>query len=190
MTRKHDHFDAERLFLRKARFCDYRYCPLCARPLSEHVLDGHRRLVCEAGDCDFVYYQNPVPAAGVIIVQQDRILLVKRAHPPKVGWWCIPAGFMEWHEHPEQTAVRELEEETGLKVKINSFFEVYSGQDDPRSNAVLILYLGEVIGGLLSASDDAQDVRFFGFDELPENIAFEAHWQALADYDRRMRTRK
>ena len=97
---------------------------------------------------------------------------------------------MEWHEHPEQTAVRELEEETGLKVKINSFFEVYSGQDDPRSNAVLILYLGEMIGGRLSASDDAQDVRFFGFDELPENIAFEAHWQALADYDRRMRTRK
>ena len=89
---------------------------------------------------------------------------------------------MEWTEHPEQTAIRELKEETGLDIKLNGFFEVYSGQDDPRLNAVLILYLAEITGGELTANDDAQEVRFFGFNELPEKIAFASHRQALADY--------
>ena len=121
------------------------------------------------------------------MVVNDEILLVKRAHPPKVGWWCIPAGFMEWQEHPSETAVRELEEETGLRVKLTSFFEVYSGTDDPRSNAVLMLYLADVEGGELRAADDAEEVRFFPFDRLPDKIAFQAHNQALADYQRRYR---
>lgn len=187
MNDKYDNFDAARLFKRKEQMSGYRFCPLCAADLKTEMLDGHQRLVCINNDCDFVFYHNPVPAAGVMIVEDDRILLVRRAHPPKVDWWCIPAGFMEWSEHPSETAVREVEEETGLKVRLKSFFEVYSGNDDPRNNAVLMLYLGEVIGGEMRASDDASEVRFFSFDDLPEKIAFESHHQALADYTARFR---
>lgn len=183
----HRSFDAEELFRRKDHYSGYRFCPLCGSALEERDIDGARRLVCAGKDCDFVFYHNPVPAAGAVIVRDDKILLVKRAHPPKVGWWCIPAGFMEWNEHPSQTAIRELHEETGLHVKPTSLFDVYSGRDDPRSNAVLILYHAEVIGGKLRASDDALEVAFFSFDDLPENIAFEAHVQALADYQERFR---
>ena len=64
---------------------------------------------------------------------------------------------------------------------------MYSGKDDPRSNAILLLYLADVVGGTMRASDDALEVRFFPFDELPENIAFEAHIRALADYSQRFR---
>ena len=110
---------------------------------------------------------------------------MKRAVAPKIGWWCIPAGFMEWDEHPSQTAVRELREETGLDVKLKSFFEVYSGIDDPRMNAVLFLYLATEIRGTLSADDDALDVCYFGFDELPKKIAFKSHIQALSHYKER-----
>ncbi len=187
MSKRNDDFDAEELFRRKEDYCGYRFCPRCGETLVEKETDGRRRRVCPSETCDFVFYQNPIPAAGAIIVRDDRILLVKRAHPPKVGWWCIPAGFMEWHEHPTETAVRELEEETGLKVHLTSFFEVYSGHDDPRSNAVLLLYLADVVGGTPRAADDALEVRFFSFDDLPDRIAFEAHRQALADYTRRYR---
>jgi len=93
---------------------------------------------------------------------------------------------MEWREHPRQTAVRELREETGLIVTLTSFFEVYVGQDDPRTNAVLMLYLGDIAGGDLQAGDDAMEVRFFGFNELPEEIAFASHRQALRDYRSRI----
>jgi 8-oxo-dGTP diphosphatase len=183
----HDRFDAEKLFQRKAHHCGYRYCPLCGKELVPALIDSHHRLRCADQECGFVFYQNPVPAAGAIIVENDSILLVKRAHPPRIGWWCIPAGFMEWSEHPSQTAVRELKEETGLDVRLTSFFEVYSGQDDPRSNAVLMLYLAEIVGGTMQASDDALEVRFFSFSDLPENIAFESHKRACADYTRRFR---
>lgn len=187
MDDKHARFDAEKLFARKNDFCGFKFCPLCSAELVRGQKEGGFRLFCPNDTCGYVFYQNPIPAAGAIVVENDQILLVKRAHPPKIGWWCIPAGFMEWREHPEQTAVREVEEETGLLVKLTEFFEVYSGTDDPRNNAVLLLYLADRVGGKLQASDDAQDVSYFSFDNLPEKIAFDSHEQALADYQRRFR---
>ena len=178
-------FDEKKLFERKNRFSGYRYCPLCGGELEEEVLDHRPRLRCMNRECDFVYYHNPTPAAGAMVVEGEKILLVKRAAPPKIGWWCLPAGFMEWAEHPSRTAVREVGEETGLQIKLEGLFEVYSGEDDPRTNAVLILYLASIEGGELAAADDAQEVRFFDFDSLPEEIAFKSHRQALADYRRR-----
>ncbi len=175
------------LFERKDNFLGYRYCPRCGRELKSAYLDGQMRMQCSNESCDFIYYHNPIPAAGAVVIKNDKILLVKRAVMPKVGWWCIPAGFMEWNEHPRETAIREVKEETGIDIELKGIFEVYSGNDDPRMNAVLILYLAEEIGGKLSADDDAMDVEYFGFDELPEKIAFESHNQALRDYNERYR---
>ena len=179
-------FDADKLMDRKNKFCGFNFCPLCGEKLTEGEYDGRTRLGCPATGCGYIFYQNPVPAAGAIIVENNQILLVKRAHPPKVGWWCIPAGFMEWGEHPSATAVREVKEETGLEVELTSLFEIYTGSDDPRTNAVLILYLANVIGGKMEAADDALDVRFFSFDNLPEKIAFESHYRAFNDYRNRI----
>lgn len=175
----------EMLFKRKEDFQGFHFCPRCGNPLERKLIDHQQRPVCPNQTCDYVYYHNPIPAAGAIVVKDNKILMVKRAVIPRVGWWCIPAGFMEWSEHPSQTAVRELKEETGLDVKLKSLFEIYSGNDDPRMNAVLILYLADITGGELTAADDATDVSFFGFDELPEKIAFISHKQALRDFQER-----
>ncbi len=187
MDDRHRIFDETKLLARKDHHCGYRFCPLCGKTLVASDIEGHNRMVCQDESCGFVFYQNPIPAAGAIIVQHDRILMVKRAYPPRIGWWCIPAGFMEWDEHPSQTAVREVGEETGLQIKLTSFFDVYSGNDDPRTNAILMLYLAEVVGGTMKASDDALEVRFFSFDDLPDKIAFMSHHQALRDYSQRFR---
>lgn len=180
--------DEKSLFDRKQNFQGYKFCPRCGTGLDKALIDQYQRLICPNSVCDFIYYHNPVPAAGAIVIEEGKILLVKRAVMPRVGWWCIPAGFMEWSEHPSQTAIREVTEETGLEIKLESFFEVYSGNDDPRLNAVLILYLATPVGGELKASDDAEQVQYFGFDELPDNIAFASHRQALADYRNRFLT--
>ncbi|MBK7140898.1 MAG: NUDIX hydrolase [bacterium] len=187
MSSKHDQFDPEKLFARKNQFCGFRFCPLCGKTLEKGDKEGRVRLYCPDDLCGYVFYQNPVPAAGAVIVQNDQVLLVKRAHPPRIGWWCLPAGFMEWNEHPSATAVREVGEETGLTIKLTSLFEIYTGTDDPRSNAVLILYLADILGGTMQANDDALDVRFFPFSALPSEIAFESHIRALADYQARFR---
>lgn len=190
MSSKHEQFDPEKLFARKNDFCGHRFCPLCGKTLLQGEREGRVRRFCPDDTCGYVFYQNPVPAAGGIIVQDDQVLMVKRAHPPRIGYWCLPAGFMEWNEHPSATAVREVGEETGLTIKLTSLFEIYTGTDDPRSNAVLILYLADIVGGTMQASDDALEVQFFPLSALPENIAFESHIRALADYQARFRTSK
>jgi ADP-ribose pyrophosphatase YjhB (NUDIX family) len=187
---KYADFNEERYFDLKDSFMGYRFCPRCRSELETAELDGRRRLACPSPDCSFIFYQNPIPAAGAVIVQDNAILLVRRAHPPKIGWWSLPAGFMEWDEHPTRTTVRELKEETGLDVELTSLFEVYSGSDDCRNNAVLILYLARIAGGRIEPGDDASEVRFFSFDDLPDNIAFLSHRQAIADYQERFRDRE
>ena len=162
-----------------------RYCIVCGtalRPIREH---GVARMACPR--CGFIAYRNPVPACGVVVTREGRVLLAKRAHEPRLGSWGIPAGFMEYGEHPESTAVREAKEETGLDVRLQSLFGVYAGRDDPRTRAVLILYRAKVVGGRLKAGDDASDVGFFALDRLPRPIAFRSHREALSDLRRVIR---
>jgi 8-oxo-dGTP diphosphatase len=157
----------------------YVYCPLCGSGLVEKDVDHRTRKTCPS--CGFVYYRNPVPAAGVIHVENGRVLLVKRKFEPRVGMWTLPAGFIEAEEDAGACAVREAKEETNLDVDIIRLFDVYSAFDDPRTAVVLILYLVRRMGGDLKCGDDASDARYFHLDDLPEAIAFRAHVRALAD---------
>ncbi len=161
----------------------YRFCPRCGAELVISEVEDKTRPHCPS--CGFIYYQNPTPAAGAMIVKDDKILLVKRSIDPGKGDWCIPAGFCEWTEHPQQTAVREIREETGLDIRIDGMFDIFMGMDDPRTHAVLILYLARILGGELTPGDDAADARYFDFDEIPSDIAFQAHRDALALYRKR-----
>jgi 8-oxo-dGTP diphosphatase len=106
---------------------------------------------------------------------------VQRKYEPRKGGWTLPAGFMEYDEHVEECAVREMKEETNLDVELTGVFNAYTAMDDPRVRVVLVLYMGRRIGGQLEAGDDAVDTRFFPIDELPQPIAFKAHVQALAE---------
>lgn len=164
----------------------FRFCPWCASPLILKGRDGRDRLSCP--ECDFIWYRNPIPAAGAFIKRGETILLVKRKFPPRVGDWCFPAGFMEYDESPVECCVREIKEETGLEVRVTRLFWNYSGHDDPRSNAILAMYLAEETGGKLEAGDDAIELEFFPIDKTPANIAFQAHREAIADFKRFMQT--
>jgi ADP-ribose pyrophosphatase YjhB (NUDIX family) len=155
------------------------YCPRCATALEPRPEHGTVRPTCPA--CGFIWYRNPVPAAGVILVESERVLLVRRKFDPRAGAWCLPAGFMEAGETPEGTAVRELLEETGLEARLTALFNVYAGFDDPRVRAVLILYTAERTGGTLAPGDDAIEAEWFALRNLPPDIAFVAHRQALAE---------
>lgn len=165
---------------------DFRYCPWCASFLETRRLDGKMRLACTS--CEYIWYKNPIPAAGAIIVKENRLLLVKRKYPPGVGDWCIPAGFMEYDESAVKCCIREVKEETGLDIKIQRLFWNYKGGDDPRSMVVLILYLAEVIDGDLRPGDDAMETKYFDLDHLPANIAFSAHRKAIEDLKTYLKT--
>jgi 8-oxo-dGTP diphosphatase len=158
----------------------YRYCPRCGAKMIEKTVDHKKRKVCPV--CKFVYYHNPVPAAGVVIEKEGKILLVKRKYEPYKGDWCLPAGFMEYGESPEQCAIRETKEELNVDVELEGLYGVYSGKDDPRTHAVLVMYWAKIIGGDLKPGDDAEEIEFFAKDKVPSNIAFLAHRQIIKEF--------
>jgi ADP-ribose pyrophosphatase YjhB (NUDIX family) len=161
----------------------YTYCPQCAAELIDRELDGRTRQVCPA--CGFIHYENPVPAAGCLVERDGKVLMVRRKYAPYAGTWTLPAGFVEWDETPEQAAVRETKEETGLRAESMGLFGVFPWSHEyhdgqTHDNGLLVLYRAAVTGGELQAGDDAQDVDWYGVEELPRDIGFASHRAALA----------
>jgi ADP-ribose pyrophosphatase YjhB (NUDIX family)/ribosomal protein S18 acetylase RimI-like enzyme len=139
---------------------------------------GRVRQVCPA--CGFILYRNPVPGVGTLIEMGGGIVLVQRGQPPFVGSWALPAGYIEADESVEQAAVREALEETGLEVELDELFGVYSFPEGPVQSGIVIFYRARPVGGFLRAGDDADDVRVFAADKLPEHVAFRTHREVLA----------
>lgn len=156
---------------------EYVFCPRCSARLERSREGDRERMRCPS--CGFVQYRNPAAAAGVLVIEGDRVLLVKRRHDPYRGLWTLPSGFIENDEDVCDTAAREAREETGLDVEIEALHAVESCFDDPRGNAILVIYRARRAGGELAAGDDAEEVRFFSLGALPP-IAFEAHRKTLA----------
>ncbi|MCK4415980.1 MAG: NUDIX hydrolase [Thermoplasmatales archaeon] len=114
-------------------------------------------------------YKGPSITADGILIKNQQILLVKRKNQPFKGKWALPGGFVEYGEKTEDTVIREVLEETGLKTKINQLAGVYSDPDrDPRGHTITVAYILDIIGGELVAGDDASDVKFFNVKELPD----------------------
>jgi 8-oxo-dGTP diphosphatase len=156
----------------------FKYCPHCRVALTLRHEGGVDRPVCP--DCGFVQYLNPAPGAGVILLRDRHVCLVKRKFEPKKGQWSLPTGFMEWDEDVRLTARREALEETGLEVELTSLFAVESGILPPDIPVLVVFYRAIECGGILEAGDDAAEVGFFDLDDLPDPIAFGAHRKVLA----------
>jgi len=114
----------------------------------------------------------PLVGVGAIIIDGDRVLLVKRAHPPIQGQWSIPGGVLEVGEMVREAAIREAREETGLIVEPGELLGVYDRiLRDPEERVqyhyVLIDFLCRATGGQLQAATDAAEARWFTRAELP-----------------------
>ncbi len=156
----------------------YKFCPRCAATMTWAADAGRQRPRCPA--CGYIQYLNPAPAAGVVLLREDRICLVKRKYPPRQGKWSLPAGFVEFDEDIEATAVREVKEETNLDVRLDGLFAVHTGILPPNFPVLLVIYRAVEVGGEPRAGDDAAQVGFFPLDDLPGEIAFAVHVKVLA----------
>ncbi len=116
--------------------------------------------------------EHPLIGVGSIVIQDSRVLLVKRAHPPIQGQWSIPGGVLEVGELVREAAVREAREETGLIVEPGELLGVFDRVlRDPEQRVqyhyVLIDFLCRPVGGELRAASDAEEVRWFTLQDLP-----------------------
>jgi len=157
-----------------------RYCPRCGAPLADRAIHGRQRGVCAF--CGYIHYVNPVVAAGALVHQDGRILLVRRGITPGRGKWALPSGYAEGGETPEDTAIRETEEETGLRVALERLLVAEAFYDGANPAGVILLYAAHVLHGKLQPRDDALEARFFAPNEVPEQIAFRQHRRAIAHW--------
>jgi len=129
-----------------------------------------------------VFFPDPKVAVAALIEQDDRVLLVRRVHPPEKGRWTLPAGFVDAGEDPAQAVVRECREETGLRVQVDGLLDVIAVREHPDGADILIVYRAHALGGELVAGDDADRAAFFPLDELPP-LAFTSTRRILSCVD-------
>lgn len=155
------------------------YCVRCGTRLERVFRIGKIRPSCPR--CGWVYFPDPKVAAAVLVEKDGQVLLVRRKHSPKKGFWTLPAGFVDAGEDPADAAARECLEETGLVVEITGIVDIVSGQEHAKGAHFIIVYRGVVSSGKVHASDDADQAMFFDREHLPP-LAFQATETILRKY--------
>jgi 8-oxo-dGTP diphosphatase len=131
------------------------------------------------------YPETPFVGVGAVIVDHDRVLLIRRGQAPLLGEWSLPGGVLECGETLRDAVAREALEETGLIVETREMLGVYERiihdeQGRIRYHYVLLDFLCHRIGGEMKAGSDAAEVGWFTRDELPAlKLAYDANDVAL-----------
>jgi 8-oxo-dGTP diphosphatase len=132
-------------------------------------------------------YKNPTPTVDVILERDSKILMVRRKKDPFKDRLALPGGFVNEGETVEDAMKREAMEETSLEVHPTDILGVYSDpRRDPRKHIVTVVFVGIIVGGEISARDDAASIEWVqieSIDQLEEQklLAFD-HAQILRDY--------
>jgi ADP-ribose pyrophosphatase YjhB (NUDIX family) len=162
-----------------------KFCSACGQPVIVKVPEGDHlpRYVCSA--CGAIHYQNPRIIAGCVIETEGKILLCKRAIEPRLGYWTIPAGFMENGESVQTAAAREAIEEALAQVQIGSLLAIVNVL---HADQVHIMFRGRLINPAFGVGPESLETALYSEDEIPwEEIAFLSVEFALRRYleDRR-----
>ncbi|MFX0068293.1 MAG: NUDIX hydrolase [Promethearchaeota archaeon] len=117
------------------------------------------------------YPAFPLVGVAALIVDQGRVLLVKRKYDPGKGLWSLPGGLINLGEKIEDALVREVQEETGLKVEVSNLLSIIDRIREDKAGRIIyhyiiICYLAHSKEGKLKASSDAEDVRWLRPEEI------------------------
>ncbi|MGH9574774.1 MAG: NUDIX hydrolase [Candidatus Acidiferrales bacterium] len=119
------------------------------------------------------YPVRPIVGVGGVTIRDGSVLLMRRARAPLQGEWSIPGGGLEVGEAIAEGVGREVQEETGIQVRVLDHIETFERiiRDDSgrvQYHYVILDYLCEAIGGELRAGGDATDVAWVRESELPK----------------------
>jgi ADP-ribose pyrophosphatase YjhB (NUDIX family) len=160
---------------------EFQFCPVCGSRLDflKVKTNEPRRPVCPS--CNFVLYLDPKKVVACSILEMDsKIILLRRGINPQKGKWVMPGGYVDRGEEVKAAAIRETEEECGVKTRINTLLGVYSysGQIP-----VVIVYVTQYVSGKLISGDETLEAKLFSEKQIPwEDLAFRSTIDALKDY--------
>ena len=107
-------------------------------------------------------------ACDGVIIQDNKILLIKRGAAPGIGEWAVPGGRIDQNEDALGCLKREMKEETNLDVEPIALIGIYSDPNRDIRGVITAAYLCRIIGGKLQHGDDAAQAEWFGLDALPK----------------------
>lgn len=118
--------------------------------------------------------KTPYLAVDAVIVENDRVALIKRKNPPFQGNFALPGGFVEWGETVRDACIREAREETSLAIEIVELLDVFSDPDrDPRGHVCSVVFLAKRVQGKLVAASNASDVEWIPISKIKnDKISF------------------
>ena len=155
---------------------------------GERLLDTFEDTVSRLPASQDAIRRNPRLTADGIVVSGSKILLVRRKFDPFQGKYALPGGFVEYGETVDECIIREVQEETGLKVSVDRLLDVYSAPDrDPRGHTVTIVYVLIVEGGTLADSVETK-AEWVPLKDIP-SLAFD-HDAIIADYLRTVKKKR
>jgi ADP-ribose pyrophosphatase YjhB (NUDIX family) len=147
-----------------------KYCCYCSAKLIYEIPDDDNRHRYICNSCDTIHYQNPKIIAGCIPVWQDKILLCKRAIEPRLGYWTLPAGFMELGETSLEASIRETHEEANARVEVEDLFAVFNL---PYVGQVYMMFRSRLADLDFSPGIESLEVQLFREEEIPwDELAF------------------
>jgi ADP-ribose pyrophosphatase YjhB (NUDIX family) len=157
-----------------------KFCSQCGSEVILRVPEGDTlpRFVCPI--CTTIHYQNPKMVVGCIPEWEGKILLCRRAIPPREGKWTLPAGFMENNETLAQGAARETLEEANARVEIRDLYAVYNL---PHISQVYLLFRAKLLDLDFFPGIESLEVKLFEEHEIPwDEIAFRVIHDPLKRY--------
>ena len=137
-----------------------------------------------SSDCELCNFRNPKGAVTAVIIQNGRLLMLKRSEEPFKGMWDLPGGFMEEEESPEDGIKREIREELGIEIEIKNLIGVFGPTAYPFDGQELynvdIYYEVKIISGEPAAmtGSDVMEIDWFNPYKLPP-MAFETNVKAI-----------
>lgn len=147
-----------------------KYCCYCSAELIYDIPDDDNRHRYMCKQCDTIHYQNPKIVAGCIPVWKDQVLLCKRAIQPRLGYWTLPAGFMELGETSLEAGMRETLEEANARVEVEDLFAVLNL---PYVDQVYMMFRSRLLDLDFSPGAESQEVKLYKEDEIPwDELAF------------------
>jgi NAD+ diphosphatase len=131
----------------------FAYCPKCASPLVDSIVDREQRRAC-AANCGYVHYDNPTPVVAAVVEHEGAVVLARNRAWPRTFYGLI-TGFLERGETPEQCVLREVKEELNLDGTVSTLIGVYAFE---RMNQVIIAYHVPATG-TVSLNEELDDYR-------------------------------
>jgi NAD+ diphosphatase len=138
-----------------------KYCPYCSHELATMNINGKDYLACSVKNCEYVFWDNPLPVVAAIVEHDGNVLLARnKAWPPKI--FGLITGFLEKGESPDEAILREVKEELDLDAKLVGMIGIYPF---PEKNQIIIAFHVSAKGAI-KMGEELAEVRSVPPDKL------------------------